>query len=46
MKALADIFGENRFDVVCLQELWSASDYEMIAKIAHDSLPFGHYFHR
>ncbi|XP_044728693.1 putative neutral sphingomyelinase [Chrysoperla carnea] len=45
MKAIGEILTNGKFDVVCLQEVWSNADYEIISTLAKSALPYGHYFH-
>jgi sphingomyelin phosphodiesterase 2 len=46
MNAIANFLAQSTFDVVCLQEVWSNSDYELIKSKVQENLPFSHYFHR
>ncbi|XP_059490809.1 putative neutral sphingomyelinase [Neocloeon triangulifer] len=45
MNAIANFLAQCSFDVICLQEVWSNSDYELIKNRVQDNLPYSHYFH-
>ncbi|KAG8321041.1 Sphingomyelin phosphodiesterase 2, neutral membrane (Neutral sphingomyelinase) [Homalodisca vitripennis] len=44
MAAIADVLSSGKFDIVCLQELWSQDDYNNIVLRVQKVLPFTHYF--
>lgn len=46
MKAIAEVLATSSYDIVCLQEVWSGSDFEMIREKVSGALPFSHYFYR
>lgn len=46
MRAIAETLASGRFDVVCLQELWSEDDYNDITQRVDNILPYTHYFYR
>ncbi|CAB0038845.1 unnamed protein product [Trichogramma brassicae] len=45
MDAIALKIIEQSYDVVCLQEIWSRSDYERIMTKTKEKLPYSHYFY-
>lgn len=46
VKALADSLINNRYDVVCLQELWCEADYQYLKQYCNNVFGYIHYFHR
>lgn len=46
MEAIAKELAKGQFDIVCLQEVWSNSDYDFITENAKAVLPYAHYFFR
>lgn len=46
MKAIGEELSKGEFDVVSLQELWSADDYQYLKKATENVLPYTHYFYR
>lgn len=46
MEAIAKELAKGQFDIVCLQEVWSNSDYDFITENVKDVLPYTHYFFR
>lgn len=47
MNAICEaLFKETKFDVVCLQEVWSNSDFEFFRRNADPNFRYSHYFHR
>ena len=46
MKAIAEQFCSENYDVVCLQEIWSIHDYKLIKAKTQEKLPYTHYFYR
>ncbi|XP_069678320.1 putative neutral sphingomyelinase isoform X3 [Periplaneta americana] len=45
MNAIAEELALGKYDIVCLQEVWSENDYLNIKKKTSQSLPFSHYFY-
>ncbi|KAF7281813.1 neutral sphingomyelinase [Rhynchophorus ferrugineus] len=45
MHAIADLLASSQFDVVCLQEVWTDSDYNLIREKCKEVLPYSHYFY-
>ncbi|KDR07562.1 hypothetical protein L798_02952, partial [Zootermopsis nevadensis] len=45
MNAIAKELSLGKYDIVCLQEVWSDNDYIHIKKLAHRVLPYSHYFY-
>ncbi|CAD6221611.1 GSCOCG00011621001-RA-CDS [Cotesia congregata] len=45
IKAIAEQLSSNDYDVVCLQEVWSAKDYDMIKNKVKKKLIYSHYFY-
>ncbi|XP_072017783.1 putative neutral sphingomyelinase [Amphiura filiformis] len=45
MRHIAKELSKGRYDIVALQEVWLAKDYEMIQEMTKDVLPYSHYFH-
>lgn len=46
MKAIAEELASGKYDIVCLQEVWTVSDFNLIRDGVKSSLPYSHYFHR
>lgn len=46
IQAIAEMLATSTYDVVCLQEVWLNSDYELIKSKTLGVLPYAHYFHR
>jgi sphingomyelin phosphodiesterase 2 len=46
MNAIAEELALGKYDIVCLQEVWSEKDYLHIKRLAHRVLPYSHYFYR
>jgi sphingomyelin phosphodiesterase 2 len=46
MNAIAEELALGKYDIVCLQEVWSENDYVDIKKLTHRVLPYSHYFYR
>jgi len=46
MNAIAEELALGKYDIVCLQEVWSENDYNHIKKLTHKVLPYSHYFYR
>lgn len=44
--AIADLLAANQFDVVCLQEVWTNRDYNILREKLANVLPYSHYFYR
>lgn len=45
LHALVEVLLHGEYDFVLLQELWSASDYDLIRNKCATVFPFGHYFY-
>ncbi|XP_066246385.1 putative neutral sphingomyelinase [Euwallacea similis] len=45
MLAIADMLSVNQFDVVCLQEVWTNRDYNILREKLYNVLPYSHYFY-
>lgn len=45
MKAIALELASGKYDIVCLQEVWAVSDFNLIRDGAKPVLPYSHYFH-
>ncbi|KAK3927734.1 Putative neutral sphingomyelinase [Frankliniella fusca] len=45
MKAIALELASGKYDIVCLQEVWSTNDFNLIRDGAKPVLPYSHYFH-
>ncbi|XP_030767188.1 putative neutral sphingomyelinase [Sitophilus oryzae] len=43
--AIAEVLSSSEFDVVCLQEIWTDRDYQLIRNIVSSVLPYSHYFY-
>ncbi|XP_077863834.1 uncharacterized protein LOC144348224 [Saccoglossus kowalevskii] len=46
---IADIgeeLAKRDLDIVCLQELWSYSDFEYLRDVVKEKFPYSHFFHR
>ncbi|XP_066151663.1 putative neutral sphingomyelinase [Euwallacea fornicatus] len=43
--AIADMLSVNQFDVVCLQEVWTNRDYNILREKLYNVLPYSHYFY-
>jgi sphingomyelin phosphodiesterase 2 len=46
MNAIAEELALGKYDIVCLQEVWSENDYVDIKKLTNRVLPYCHYFYR
>jgi len=46
MNAIAEDLALGKYDIVCLQEVWSENDYIHIKKLTRSVLPYSHYFYR
>lgn len=46
MQAIAEFLATSQYDIVCLQEVWTDGDYNLIKEKAKGTLPFSHYFYR
>lgn len=46
VEALADSLINNGYDVVCLQELWCATDFKYLKQSCEHIFKYVHYFHR
>jgi sphingomyelin phosphodiesterase 2 len=46
MDAISTQLATGKFDIVCLQEVWSNDDFDFIKKRVKEALPYAHYFHR
>lgn len=46
MLAIADVLAKSDYDFVTLQEVWSLSDYTLIADKVKKTLPHSHYYYR
>ncbi|KAK7871624.1 hypothetical protein R5R35_001811 [Gryllus longicercus] len=44
-KAIAEVLGGGKYDLVCLQEVWDTQDYFFLKKCLQQVLPFSHYFY-
>ncbi|KAG7203833.1 hypothetical protein KM043_013844 [Ampulex compressa] len=44
MEAIAEKFATGEYDVICLQEVWSFADFQMIKAKTQEQLPYSHYF--
>lgn len=45
MNAIAEELALGKYDIVCLQEVWSENDFIHIKKLTHNVLPYSHYFY-
>lgn len=45
MNAIAEELALGKYDIVCLQEVWSENDYIDIKKMTYKVLPYSHYFY-
>ncbi|KAJ8945085.1 hypothetical protein NQ318_005265 [Aromia moschata] len=45
IQAIAEILAVSQYDVVCLQEVWTDYDYNLIRNKVAGVLPFSHYFY-
>ncbi|KAF4527422.1 hypothetical protein B566_EDAN015942 [Ephemera danica] len=45
MDAIANQLATGKYDVVCLQEVWSNDDFDLIKDRVKEKLPYAHYFH-
>ncbi|XP_018568210.1 putative neutral sphingomyelinase [Anoplophora glabripennis] len=45
IQAIAEVLATSQYDVVCLQEVWTDRDYNLIRKKVSGVLPFSHYFY-
>ncbi|KAH0808115.1 hypothetical protein GEV33_014666 [Tenebrio molitor] len=45
IKAIGEMLATSHYDVVCLQEIWLKSDYELIKHKVSGVLPYSHYFY-
>ncbi|KAJ1525886.1 hypothetical protein ONE63_009077 [Megalurothrips usitatus] len=45
MKAIAEELASGKYDIICLQEVWSTHDFELIRDGVKSVLPYSHYFH-
>ncbi|PNF39814.1 putative neutral sphingomyelinase [Cryptotermes secundus] len=45
MNAIAEELALGKYDIVCLQEVWSENDYIDIKKLTLRVLPYSHYFY-
>ncbi|XP_015521377.1 putative neutral sphingomyelinase [Neodiprion pinetum] len=45
MEAIAEKCVTDDYDVVCLQEIWSVSDFKMMRAKVCEKLPYSHYFY-
>ncbi|XP_018327472.1 putative neutral sphingomyelinase [Agrilus planipennis] len=43
--AIAEFLASGPYDFVCLQEVWSTADFELIRKKVEYTLPYSHYFY-
>lgn len=46
MRAIAEYLASNSYDVVCLQEVWTDADFNLIREKTVGNLPYSHYFYR
>lgn len=46
IQAIAEEIASSKYDVVCLQEVWTDNDYEQIKTIVAEIMPYSHYFYR
>lgn len=47
MEAIGNfLVGNNNYDVISFQEVWTETDYQLIQKLVENHLPFSHYFYR
>lgn len=46
MQAIAETLATSQYDVVCLQEVWTDTDFKLIKEKIYGSFPFSHYFYR
>lgn len=46
MVAIAEALVRGNYDIVCLQEVWTDSDFNLIKEKVSGVLPFAHYFYR
>ncbi|KOB72550.1 Sphingomyelin phosphodiesterase 2 [Operophtera brumata] len=44
-KAIAEYLSESSHNIVCLQEVWSETDYLLLKDYLKDKLPYSHYFY-
>ncbi|CAB3369187.1 Hypothetical predicted protein [Cloeon dipterum] len=45
MNAIGNFLAQSSFDIVCLQEVWSNTDFELLRTKVQQNLPYSHYFH-
>lgn len=45
IQAIAEEIASSKYDVVCLQEVWTDNDYEQIKTIVAETMPYSHYFY-
>jgi hypothetical protein len=46
IRAIAAELACNKYDIVCLQEVWKNDDFELIKSVVFEALPYAHYFYR
>lgn len=46
MAAIAEVLACGNYDIVCLQEVWTDSDFNLIKEKVSGVLPYAHYFYR
>ncbi|XP_012285922.1 putative neutral sphingomyelinase [Orussus abietinus] len=45
LQAIIDKLTTDEYDIVCLQEIWSSKDFEIVQAKVKDHLPHAHYFY-
>ncbi|XP_014479972.1 PREDICTED: putative neutral sphingomyelinase isoform X2 [Dinoponera quadriceps] len=45
MSAIAETCASREYDIICLQEVWSESDFKTIKAKVQEVLPYSHYFY-
>ncbi|XP_076179205.1 putative neutral sphingomyelinase [Ptiloglossa arizonensis] len=45
MEAITMKFATENYDIICLQEVWSTQDFEMMKSKMQEQLPYSHYFY-
>ncbi|KAJ8926432.1 hypothetical protein NQ314_021220 [Rhamnusium bicolor] len=46
IQAISEVLATSQYDIVCLQEVWTDHDYNLIRQKVAGVLPFSHYFYR
>ncbi|CAL7945150.1 unnamed protein product [Xylocopa violacea] len=45
IRAIAEKFATENYDIICLQEVWSVNDFKIIKARTQEQLPYSHYFY-